>query len=710
MKAIRARRLIGLVLAGALLLIGQAIAFDDPTTAFVGAPSMGMGKIGLTYIYPNVTAVFTNPALLAQSDGWQLTSMNSRFLGEFDVFQIGGSTPFLGGTLGLSVVQLSSSGLDYVLGYDILTGNPQLARVDYYNRVIKPTYAQKVNIKYLGEVNLGLALKIFQQGVSSYSDSGSGMDLDIGLSGNLSRDWRWGLLASNILPSSSGGKNVWKTAAGNREESIPAALKMALGSSFFQNRLNWEMVLERSLQADNKPWLWHLGGEYMLRDNVRLRAGIDQEPVPGSNGSGASAINDLTAGLGVSFGDFSFDYAYHTYNDIAQNTSHFFSLSYKGPGQKSLVSILPDLILDPAVAYSVPKGTLALKGNTSGSGTQVYLNGKLISVSGATFESSAQISSALNEVNLKAVSPVRGSISVTKTISPVQLFRDVPPNQWAYDAIMLMAANNIMRGNLTEQFRPNGYMGKTEFIATASKLLPPADAQKYVDRYKRSMKGKKDAAVTRGECMKILAELDASLTPKGTGESVSRFSDMKNHWAGKAVAAAEKLGWFDFIKNNPTFGPGKKITRAGIAQILSRTALGRTGKPLTVIELRFNDPATSLTVGLFDKETKNLKKETYSAKYDGKNISLTVPRLAEDPDIRILTSPGNWSKDKSIRLISISKDQAVYEIASRPAAISENRVVQGLAMLSLLLLGLAAFDGALRIYSLTKKREKKRIG
>ena len=40
-------------------------------------------------------------------------------------------------------------------------------------------------------------------------------------------------------------------------------------------------------------------------------------------------VNNLTAGVGINRGGIYFDYAYHRYGNVAENTTHFFSISYK---------------------------------------------------------------------------------------------------------------------------------------------------------------------------------------------------------------------------------------------------------------------------------------------------------------------------------------------------------------------------------------------
>jgi hypothetical protein len=91
--------------------------------------------------------------------------------------------------------------------------------------------------------------------------------------------------------------------------------------------------------------LTHLGAEWWIYEFLALRAGLDQ--ASNSESTGLAVDNNLTCGLGLWYGDFGFDYAYHQYGSISDNATHYFSLSYQfdrnpKPEVKSMVLVNKD--------------------------------------------------------------------------------------------------------------------------------------------------------------------------------------------------------------------------------------------------------------------------------------------------------------------------------------------------------------------------------
>ena len=55
-----------------------------------------------------------------------------------------------------------------------------------------------------------------------------------------------------------------------------------------------------------------------------MRFGLDQKP------SAGGTLTNLAAGVGLGFKGFTFDYAYHTYAELSEFTTHFLSIGYMG--------------------------------------------------------------------------------------------------------------------------------------------------------------------------------------------------------------------------------------------------------------------------------------------------------------------------------------------------------------------------------------------
>ena len=73
----------------------------------------------------------------------------------------------------------------------------------------------------------------------------------------------------------------------------------------------------------------HSGVEWDVMEYITIRGGIDQNY--GSISEGTAGIKtDITAGVGIKYDGFRFDYAYHSDNAIPENSTHYFSISYFG--------------------------------------------------------------------------------------------------------------------------------------------------------------------------------------------------------------------------------------------------------------------------------------------------------------------------------------------------------------------------------------------
>lgn len=160
------------------------------------------------------------------------------------------------------------------------------------------------------------------------------MDADLGLLVDANRWVSLGLTLQNCLPASFGGRFVWQKNA--ITEGIPlvvnagAEFKM-IGLSALQRSETQKLDLlfgyEKSFNQ-NRPAVSHFGVEYWPMEIIALRGGVDQKPKATESGIGID--NNLTAGVGLFFGGVTFDYAYHQYGELSENTTHFFSLGFRG--------------------------------------------------------------------------------------------------------------------------------------------------------------------------------------------------------------------------------------------------------------------------------------------------------------------------------------------------------------------------------------------
>jgi len=182
---------------------------------------------------------------------------------------------------------------------------------------------------------------------------------------------------------------------------------------------------------------------------------------------------------------------------------------------------------------------------------------------------------------------------------PSQLFSDVAPNFWAYDAITSLANQNVIAGYPDGQFRPNKIVTRAEFakmMVSAASLEPkrvntvsfadikPSDwytpfiesAKYYLNGYRNS----KGETVYRPQASALREDIAIAVV-KLKGYDQTRFPDLSivdamfsdshtiSNYAKTYVALAVENQLMSGFPDN-TFKPQKALTRAEAAAILYR--------------------------------------------------------------------------------------------------------------------------------------------
>lgn len=297
-----------LLLASASLaaVIGNT---EDPFKISVGARSMGMGGAWAAVI-DGSNNMFNNPAGM-YDQSLQMSSMYTSLLGDVNYMVLGANWPVGLGSLGLglagsnvsSVITPTQAGFDYF---------------NYYNNVLAMSYASKYK-----NLTWGARLKYFDEGFTGSTNyAGRGWDLDLGAHFMLGKKTRLGLVFSNIIPVSMGGRIVWPN---GDEEEIPFGARIGIAST--QWRDNVLLALDADLvRRSTYGSRTHAGAEWKVNNNFRLRGGLDQSYSLGRIQA------DPTVGLTLQLQAFSFDYAYHPYFEDIGSLTHYFSFSYDADG------------------------------------------------------------------------------------------------------------------------------------------------------------------------------------------------------------------------------------------------------------------------------------------------------------------------------------------------------------------------------------------
>jgi len=309
-----------------------AASMVDPSIIGVGARPLGMGKAFIA-LADDANAIFLNPSGLTQLNKLNFTSMRASLIGDVDYTVLGLAMPLPAGYFGAGFV---TSGISSIPLTRWTTSNgvsrPEVySSVDYSSSVFLLSYANRLSSVFRSEklknVSFGATVKYFLQSFSQTTGdldgaTGSGLDLDIGLRLSPLKWLDLGFSATNIIPYSMGGRFIWKK--NGVAEGIPAYVKGGLAAKVTRD-LTVLFDAEKNMNSDVQPALLHTGVEWRTNKYLALRAGLDQQAAAGSSGMGVET--NLTFGIGFEIAPVTFDYAYHKYGDMSENTTHYFSIS-----------------------------------------------------------------------------------------------------------------------------------------------------------------------------------------------------------------------------------------------------------------------------------------------------------------------------------------------------------------------------------------------
>lgn len=252
-----------LLLATPVMAAGGEAGGAAPVLRFgVGARAFAMGG-AYTAVADDATAVYWNPAGLAMMDAPTLSAMHSELFVGTTYDYLGYALPLKSGGFGLNYLNLSTPGI-------ITSSGEESAS----NSVVYCGYGVNMN-----GWRFGLTGKFVQETLPTAQ--GSGWGLDVGFLKAFD-DFQVGFTARDVV----GSGIVWSTGL---TENPP--IDYRLGLSYRREKILLSMEYEVSDFASK-----HFGFEYSLNDYVKLRAGLYNE--------------DLTAGVGLTKGNWAFDYAY----------------------------------------------------------------------------------------------------------------------------------------------------------------------------------------------------------------------------------------------------------------------------------------------------------------------------------------------------------------------------------------------------------------
>lgn len=480
----------------------------DPMKLGVGARSLAMGRTAAA-LSGDINSMFVNPANAAGFAGWGGTSMYTSLLeGDITYTLLGGGYEAEWGTVGLSYLGGGSSGIQ-VSSRDaegrIIAADSSL---DYSNSVISLVYGKE----FMENLSAGANLKLFSKGFTGPGASaGSGFDLDLGLLWRPRQDLTLGLSQQNTLPSGIASIS-WGT---GEKEGIPFNTK--LGCAYTPRR---DLLLAADLDyAAAAPLLFHGGAEWNFRENLDLRAGLDQVAT-----SNSEAATNLGMGIGIGYRGFIFDLAYYMDSVLGANSTYYFTVSYLMP-QAGRIRPLTQTAefpsrLSPKAAErktfrDVPAGYWAKDA------IEILAGAGII---GGYPDGTFRPENTLTRAELCTLLVKARKMAVTAPSK--QTFSDLAVTHWAAPYIKAAVDMKLVGGYPDGTFQASRALNRVEGVLILSRF--------------------------------------GNLKPiRGSAP----FGDLAaSHWAAPNINAAKNAGLLDYIKGN--FEPKKGFSRAEAAYIL----------------------------------------------------------------------------------------------------------------------------------------------
>ncbi len=620
------KKLLGLLLLFFVFSIPSfANEANDPTVIGVGARALGLGNCFVA-IDNDPSSIFFNPAELSGTKNLQLTSMTGKFINAVDYYMVAGALPVDYGTWGFGY---SGSYAGFTTpSYESIGGTPivssQESNYKHSNTALLVSFSPKnevlnENIRSIlaDNTSIGATFRLYMQNLSGTSIgdlSATGINLDLGLSSKITKASRWDLSLQNVLPESLGGKLNWSDGT---SETYATGVKVGYSTKLI-DRFNppknipkdWEdldlsmsVALDFYPSVDYIPTTWHLGFELSPTELMDIRTGIDQGINQGN------VASNFTAGIGLYLKDFRFDYAYHSYFDISENATHYFSLSYgvgkptkaKKQEEEELIKITsPE---DKTIFYT---DSAEIKGTTQKINLLTINSFEVSLADDGSFAETVSLTKGKNIYMFRGFNSGNNLVATKKLNLPrLVSFKDVGPAYWAKLPIESLATLNMVSGYPNGNFFPEKTITRAELATLMMKIsgmsseaLAPIPifkdvpskhwASKYIYQGVKigivtgypGARFMPNKAVTRAEGVAIISRFaNLSKSRVLTGPYVDVPG---RHWAVQEITTAKEAGLLKYLGDGK-FEPNKSLTRAEAAEILSKTEFA-AGKIADIFE------------------------------------------------------------------------------------------------------------------------------
>jgi hypothetical protein len=590
------------LLGSACLAAEEVTITSDITRLGVGARPLGMGKT-FTGLSDDISAMYTNPGALGKLKEIQAMTMSGSFANLANYLTFAAIVPTNMGTFGIGYsgtgMGFTTPALDLVEiatgEYRVLPSTTETVSFNYSNYVIALAYGTTL---FRPELSAGATFKLFTEGISGTSNADAhGYDMDVGLHYRPNPALSLGALARNVIPASMGGKVTWNT---QQVSTLP--MSYVLGANLKLTALKDAGDINVMLDYEHKPYetalpgSWHTGVEWWITPFFAARGGVDQDVVGRGTGTELELSSNSTAGLSLFVGGVRFDYAYHQYNHLSENDTHYFSIVYAYEKPKRI----PIEIISPKDKSTVRQAKVAVTGTAKDRAIVVLkVNNRIVplNLKDRSFSSEVEMKLAKNTIWVAGYD-AKGKLVDSQHVRVLRLlsFIDVAPSHWARDPVEELATLGILSGFPNGKFKPDDTLKRAHLlvkIMQIGQMTPAAPVpMPFVDVRKTQpsapyLKAGYDKKLAYGYPDRTFKPSRLADMPEAIAFAV-RFSKLPQpkvlerpfqdisarHWAIKDITAAKENKMLDFL--GPNLNPKKKFTRAEFAYILSHVPPIRT--------------------------------------------------------------------------------------------------------------------------------------
>jgi outer membrane protein OmpA-like peptidoglycan-associated protein len=309
----------------------------------VGPRAVAMGE-AYTGVADDPSAVYWNPAGIAQIPSPAVTAMHAFWLQSTYFEHLAGTLPLPAGVVGFSLIYLNAGDLLRSEEGDT-PDSPFRGTFSANNLGFTAAYAYP----YDASLCLGGAVKTFSETIDGRASVGWAADLAF-LYRLPWKAWKLGGAAQNLGPATRLADNYAR---------LPANLKLGVSWQALP-RLLLDLDYNQLLEQNGKI---SLGAEYVFEKILALRAGYHYQSAVDNfeyyDNYGTNTLSGVTAGVGIFYQEFHLDYAFVPYGMLG--SAHRISLTYELPAPAPTATATTQPTPVPAAPTPAPTPAPAVK-------------------------------------------------------------------------------------------------------------------------------------------------------------------------------------------------------------------------------------------------------------------------------------------------------------------------------------------------------------